>query len=164
MSTNEPLARLHALGLHLPKTVPPIANFLPWRRDGSTVYVSGQIPLENGVPQFVGRVGSDLTREEGYEAARLAALNAVAQLAASVDGDLGRVRRILKLSGFVCATDDFTEHPFVVNGASDLMVAVFGDPGRHARFAVGVTSLPRGVAVEVDLVAAIDPAAREPGI
>ena len=155
MPQGTPAERLAAMGIELPEPVTPVANFLPWRRHGDLVYVSGQVPLEDGEPRFVGRVGADISREEGYAAARLAALNAVAHLAASVDGDLGRVCGILRLSGFVQAVADFADHPFVVNGASDFLIDVFGEVGKHARFAVGVASLPRGVAVEVDLIAAI---------
>lgn len=152
-SGDTPLHRLRRLGLELPRLAAPTGNFAPWRRSGNVVYVSGQVPLDNGEPRFLGRLGYDLDVAEGYKAAQLAALNAVAQLAAAADGDLCRVKGVLKLSGFVCATDAFVDHPKVLNGASDLLLALFGEEGRHARFAVGVNSLPRGVSVEVDLVA-----------
>lgn len=148
-----PLHRLDRLGLELPKLAAPTGNFAPWRVSGNVVYVSGQVPLDNGEPRFLGRLGYDLDVEEGYKAAQLAALTAVAQLASAANGDLSRVKGVLHLSGFVCATEAFFDHPKVLNGASDLLLALFGEAGRHARFAVGVSSLPRGVSVEVALVA-----------
>ncbi len=114
------------------------------------VHISGQVPLRDGEFQYVGKVGRDLDVGQAAAAARLCAVNVLVQLKTACDGDLERVVRCVKLGGFVNATPDFQDHPTVVNGASDLMVEVFGDKGRHARFAVGAGSLPRGVAVEVD--------------
>jgi enamine deaminase RidA (YjgF/YER057c/UK114 family) len=148
-------ARLAALGIELPEAPAPVANYVGWVRTGNLVFVAGQGPIVNGVLKYVGRVGSDLTIEEGRAAARLCALNILAQLEAACDGDLDRVVRCVKLGGFVNSAPDFFEQPKVVNGASDLMVEVFGEAGRHARFAVGTSVLPFSVlpfniAVEVD--------------
>ncbi len=143
-------ARLRELGVALPKAAAPAANYVPWTRAGDLVFVAGQIPILDGAVAFTGRVGEGLTVEDGYQAARLCALNLIAHLRTACDGDLDRVRQVVRLGGFVSCVPDFTEHPKVVNGASDLMVDVFGDIGRHARAAVGAPSLPLGAAVEVD--------------
>ncbi|MEE8274871.1 MAG: RidA family protein, partial [Alphaproteobacteria bacterium] len=119
---------------------------------GNLLFVSGQVTVWNGEFKFVGRLGADYDAEAGYQAARLCGLNIIAQVKAACGGDLDRVVRCVKLGGFVNSTADFTDQPKVVNGTSDLMVEVFGDKGRHARFAVGVPTLPLGVAVEVDAV------------
>jgi len=142
--------RLAELGLKLPEAAAPAANYVPYVRTGNLVVVSGQITMENGELKYVGRVGDDLTTEEAYEAAKLCGLNLIAQLKAACNGDLDRVKRVVRLGGFVNCTADFTDQPKVINGASDLMAEVFGDAGKHARAAVGVNTLPLGVAVEVD--------------
>ncbi len=121
---------------------------------GNLVFVAGQIPLRDG-NMIIGKLGADADIDAGREAARLCALNILAQVRAACGGDLDRVRRIVKLGGFVNATPDFTDAPQVINGASDLIVEICGDAGRHARFAVVVASLPRGVAVEIDAVVEI---------
>jgi enamine deaminase RidA (YjgF/YER057c/UK114 family) len=143
---------LTALGLTIPSAAAPVANYVPWVRTGALVYVSGQLPLDNGAVAQTGRLGEDVSVDQGYAAARLCALNLIAQLKAACGGDLDRVRRVVKLTGFVACAAGFTEHPQVINGASDLMVKVFGDMGRHARAAVGAPSLPRGASVEVEAV------------
>ncbi len=143
-------AKLKELGIELPAATAPIANYVPFTRSGSLVVVSGQVSMRNGKAEFVGKLGAAISVAEGQQAARLCALNILAHLRAACDGDLDRVKRVLRLGGFVNCTPEFTEMPQVVNGASDLMVAVFGDAGKHARAAVGVSSLPLGVAVEVD--------------
>jgi enamine deaminase RidA (YjgF/YER057c/UK114 family) len=143
-------ARLAELGIELPKAAAPVAAYVPAVLTGNTLVVSGQITVWNGERRFVGKVGSDLTVEEGKQAARLCALNLLAQAKAALGGDLDRVARVVRLGGFVNAVADFTEQPAVVNGASELMLEVFGDAGRHARSAVGVASLPFNVAVEVE--------------
>lgn len=148
MSTIE--ARLSALGLTLPEAAAPAANYVPYVQTGNLVVVSGQITMENGELKYVGRVGQDFTTEEAYAAAKLCGLNLIAQVKAACGGDLDRVKRVVRLGGFVNCTDDFTEQPQVINGASDLMAEVFGDAGKHARAAVGVNTLPLGVAVEVE--------------
>ncbi|OEJ68094.1 RidA family protein [Magnetovibrio blakemorei] len=143
-------ARLTELGLTLPQAAAPAANYVPFVRTGNLVVISGQITLENGVLKYVGRVGEDFTTEQAYEAAKLCGLNLIAQLKAACDGDLDRVTRVVRLGGFVNCTADFTEQPKVINGASDLMAEVFGEKGKHARAAVGVNTLPLGVAVEIE--------------
>ena len=148
--------RLKALGLILPAPAAPAANYVPWVRAGSLVFVSGQVPVKDGRLAYRGKVGVDYTLEEAREAARLVGLNIVAVVAAACDGDLERVVRCVKLGGFVNCADDFENHPAVINGASDLMVDVFGEKGRHARFAVGTNKLPFDVPVEVDAVFEVD--------
>lgn len=143
-------ARLSELGLTLPQAAAPAANYVPYVQSGNLVFVSGQITLENGDLKFVGRVGEDFTTEQAYEAAKLCGLNLIAQVKAACGGDLDRVTRVVRLGGFVNCTQDFTDQPKVINGASDLMAEVFGEAGKHARAAVGVNTLPLGVAVEVD--------------
>lgn len=142
--------RLKELDIVIPDAAPPVGNYLGWTRSGGIVYVSGQLPLEGGGIAVKGRLGEDLGVEDGYRAARLCGLNLLAQLRAACEGDLGRLRRVLRLGGFVCVSPGFVDAPKCINGASDLMVEVFGDAGRHARFAVGVATLPGGAAVEVD--------------
>lgn len=146
--------RLNALGLVLPVPVSPVANYVPFVRAGELVHVSGQVSVDasGGVK---GTVGSDLSLEDGVRAAQLCGLNLIAQFKAAADGDLGRVVRIVKLTGFVQCAGDFLEIPKVVNGCSDLMVAAFGENGRHARSAVGVYRLPMNFAVEVEAVAVV---------
>lgn len=143
-------ARLKSLGLTLPTAAAPVANYVPAVRTGSLVVLSGQVPLRDGTPAWTGLMGRDLTLEDGQAAARLCGLNLIAQMKAVCDGDLDAVRRIVRLGVFVAATPDYTDHPKVANGVSDLMVEVFGEAGRHARAAVGCASLPLGVPVEVD--------------
>jgi enamine deaminase RidA (YjgF/YER057c/UK114 family) len=144
--------RLKELGIEIPTPAAPAANYIPFVRSGDLVFVSGQIPIVAGKIEGVGKVGKDLTTEQAKAIARICAINLIAQAKAACDGDLDRVARVVKLGGFVNCVDGYAEQPEVINGASDLMVAVFGDQGRHARFAVGTNSLPRGVAVEVEAV------------
>jgi len=144
-------ARLADLGITLPEPVAPVANYVPFVRSGNLVHISGQISI--GADGLVaGRVGTDMDLDAAQAAARLCGVNLIAQFKAACDGDLSRVRRIVKLGGFVNADPAFTDIPKVINGTSDLMVEVFGDLGRHARSAVGVAVLPLGAAVEVDAV------------
>ena len=142
--------RLSELGLTLPQAAAPAANYVPYVQTGNLVTVSGQITMIDGELMYLGRVGEDFTTDEGYEAAKVCGLNLIAQVKEACGGDLDRVKRVVRLGGFVNCTPTFTDHPKVINGASDLMAEVFGDKGRHARAAVGVLSLPLGVAVEVD--------------
>lgn len=144
--------KLKSLNLSLPKAAAPAANYVPFTISGKTLYVAGQIPFLNGEKMHVGCVGRDLTPEQATEAARACALNILGQVDAAVSGDWSKVKRCLKLGAFVNCVPEFTDQPAVVNGASDLMVAVLGDAGKHARFAVGAPSLPRGVAVEIDAI------------
>jgi enamine deaminase RidA (YjgF/YER057c/UK114 family) len=143
-------ARLKELGIDLPQASAPVANYVPFTVSGKLVVVSGQVSVRDGKPEFVGKLGREISIADGRQAARLCALNILAHLQIACGGDLDRVKRVLRLGGFVNCTADFTDMPQVVNGASDLMVEVFGDAGRHARAAVGVNSLPLGVAVEVE--------------
>lgn len=148
-------ARLAELGISLPTPAAPVASYVPFVRTGPLVMISGQVTMDNGELRFVGKLGDGMSVEEGYQAARLCGVNLVAQMRVACDGDLDRVKRIVRLGGFVNATPDFTDHPKVINGASDLMQEVFGDAGQHARAAVGSSSLPLGVAVEVDAIVEI---------
>ncbi|MBA9001905.1 RidA family protein [Thermomonospora cellulosilytica] len=147
-----PEERIAELGLELPEVVAPLASYVPAVRTGSLVYTSGQVPFVKGEPIVTGKVGAEVTLEQAQEAARVCALNAIAALRAEV-GELSRVTRIVKVVGFVASAPGFFGQPQVVNGASDLLGEVFGEAGRHARSAVGVTVLPRDVPVEVELIA-----------
>ena len=144
-------ARLSDLGLTLPEAAAPVASYVPVVEAGRMLHVSGQLPFRDG-RVVTGRLGVDVSLEEGQEAAKLCGLMLVAQVKAALGGDLSRVRRIVKLGVFVNSTPDFTDQPKVANGASDLMVSLFGDAGKHARAAVGVAALPLGAAVEVDAI------------
>jgi enamine deaminase RidA (YjgF/YER057c/UK114 family) len=143
-------ARLAELGITLPTPAAAVANYVPFVVTGNLVFVSGQLPMENGKPVVLGRLGAEVTIDEGYRAARLCAVNLLAQLRAACGGDLGRLRRVVRLTAFVACTGDFTDQPKVVNGASDFMVDVLGDVGRHARVAIGSPALPLNVAVEIE--------------
>lgn len=141
--------KLVELGIVLPDPVAPVANYVPYVVSGNHVFISGQVSIgPDGL--IAGKLGRDASFEKGVEAAHACGVNLIAQLKAACGGDLDRVRRVVKLGAFVNCTDDFFDQPKVVNGASDLMVAVFGDAGRHARAAVGVPSLPMNAAVEID--------------
>ena len=140
---------LRAKGIELPNASTPAANYVPFTRAGNLVYVSGQVSQWNGERKFIGKLGAEFGVAEGQQAARLCALNLVAHARVAAGGDLGRLR-VLRLTGYVNCTPDFTQQPQVVNGASDAMVEIFGDAGKHARSAVGVATLPGGVAVEIE--------------
>ncbi|MGC8536797.1 MAG: RidA family protein [Rhizomicrobium sp.] len=144
--------RLSELGIVLPQPPAPVASYIPYVTTGHLVFISGQIPLENGQIRYAGTLGKDMSLDEGKAAARMCGINLIAQLKAACGGDLDRVRRCIRLGVFVNAIAGFGQHPEVANGASDLMLEVFGDHGRHARAAVGAGSLPRNVAVEVEAV------------
>lgn len=143
-------AKLAEEGITLPEVSLPAANYVPCMISGNTLYVSGQLPMKDGKPQFIGKVGRDFSIEEGQDCARLCAINILAHVRNALGGDLSRIKKLIRMGIFVNAPDDFTDHPKVANGASDLMVKLFGENGKHARFAVGVSGLPFGVAVEVD--------------
>jgi enamine deaminase RidA (YjgF/YER057c/UK114 family) len=149
-------AKLAEMGLVLPEPAAPVAAYVPVVVAGGLAHVSGQLPFIDGV-LVQGRLGDDVNTGEGYEAAQACGLMILAQLRAAL-GSLGRVERVVKLGAFVCSTAEFTDQPKVANGASELMAAVFGDNGRHARSAVGVPALPLGAAVEVDAIVAVRPA------
>ena len=142
--------RLAELGHTMPEAAAPAGNYVGWVRSGNHVFVSGQLPMRDGKPAFTGSLGGDVSLETGQEAAQLCMLNVFAQLSAAVNDDLSKVVRCVRLGGFVNAAPSFTQHPQVVNGASDFVVQVLGDKGMHARAAVGVSSLPANVAVEVE--------------
>ena len=143
-------ARMKDLGITLPAPGEPAGNYVGFVVTGNLAFLAGQVPQENGVKKFIGKLGREFSVEEGQKAAELAGLNMLARLKAACNGDLDRVVRCVKVVGFVNATPDFGDHPKVVNGVSDLVVKVFGEAGRHARSAVGMGSLPFGVAVEVE--------------
>ena len=149
-------ARLAELSITLPTPAAPVANYVPFVKIGNLVFLSGQLPIKDGKPSHLGKAGGERTAEEAQEAARNCAINIIAQLKAACDGDLDRVKRIVRLGGFVASTPDFTDQPKVINGASDLMVEVFGDAGRHCRTAVAAPSLPLDVTVEIDGIAEIE--------
>ena len=148
--------RLAALGIELPAPPKPVAAYVPAVTAGGMVYVSGQLPSAAGQVKYAGKVGADVTPEDGYQAARLCAINALSVLQGEV-GDLERVARIVRVGGFVNSAPGFTAQPQVINGASELLGEVFGDAGRHARAAVGVSELPLNAAVEVELLVALKP-------
>jgi len=148
--------RLEQLGLELPEPAAPAANYVPYVRTGSLVFISGQVPVRDGHLPYRGKVGAELDLKRAQEAARLAGINVLAVAREACDGNLNRIVRCVKLSGFVNCTADFDQQPAVLNGASDLMVEVLGEKGRHARFAVGSNSLPFDVSVEIDAVFEIE--------
>lgn len=148
-------ARIAELGIDVPEAAAPVANYVAHVQAGNLVFISGQVPIKDGQFQYQGKLGESMSVEDGQAAARLCAINIVAQAKAACGGDLDRVKRVVKLTGFVNSTGDFTDQPKVINGASDLMVEVFGDKGRHSRAAVSTASLPAGVAVEVEAVVEI---------
>lgn len=148
--TVSPEENLKKLGITLPTPVAPVANYVPYTQAGNIYSISGQIPLKDGKLPYLGKVGVDITDEEGYKAAQLCAINIIAQINNICGGDLSKVRRIIKLGAFVNCKDGYDNQPEVVNGASDLMVEVFGEKGKHSRSAVGTNALPRNVSVEID--------------
>ena len=145
-------ARLAELNITLPEPPAPVASYVPYVLSGKQVFISGQVTLADGGLKYVGIVGKDLSLEDGQAAARICAINLLAQLKRAAGGELDNVKRCVRLGVFVNAVPGYAQHPEVANGASDLMLEVFGDAGRHARAAVGAGSLPRNVAVEVDAV------------
>ncbi len=143
--------RLAELGIVLPQAVAPVANYVPYVVSGSMLYISGQLPMENGKVAVTGHVGKDVDIAGAQRAAELCAINILAQ-AKSALGDLGRIRRLVKINGFVASTPDFVEQHLVINGASNLLANALGEAGKHARAAVGMASLPFNAAVEIDAV------------
>jgi enamine deaminase RidA (YjgF/YER057c/UK114 family) len=148
-------AKLAELKVDLPAPPAPIANYVRTVRAGNLLFVSGHGPFRNGKPEFVGKVGKELTLEEGYKSARLVCLNCLASVKEAL-GDLDRVKRVVKLLGMVNCTPDFAQQPQVINGASDLLVQLYGDAGRHARSAVGMGALPMGISVEIEMVLEVE--------
>lgn len=148
--------KLSSKGLNLPPATLPAANYVPYTKTGNLVFISGQLPMKDGKPMNIGKVGSDFTVEQGQETAKQCGLNILAHLQAACDGNLDRVKKCVRLGVFVNSAAGFTDQPKVANGVSDLMVELFGEAGKHSRFAVGVSELPFGVAVEVDATFEID--------
>lgn len=148
-------ARLKALDLVLPEAVAPVATYVPFVHLNGQLVISGQLPFKDGGIAVAGKLGDSVGVPEGQEAARLCALNILAQAKAAL-GDLDRIVQLVRLNGFINAAPDFADHPKVINGASDLMVEILGDKGRHTRIAVGCTSLPLNAAVEIDAIFAVD--------
>jgi Putative translation initiation inhibitor, yjgF family len=145
---------LREMGIELPSLSPPIANYVRAVRSGNLVFLAGAGPLKDG-KYWAGKVGTDLSVEEGYQAARLTGINQLAALKAEI-GDLSRVKRIVKVLGMVNCGPDFADQPEVINGFSDLMVEVFGEKGKHARSAVGMIALPRNMAVEIEMIVEVE--------
>jgi len=143
-------AKLAELGISLPSAMPPMANYVPYVLTGNLVVVSGQVPAVDGKIAVIGKVGIELSVEKGQEAARLCFTNVLTHLRAACGGDLDRVKRVVRLGGFIASPPGFTQQALVMNGASDLAVAVFGEAGRHARTTIGVPALPGDAAVEVE--------------
>ena len=148
--------KLAELGITLPRPMAPIANYVPYAVTGKLVVVSGQVPAVDGRIAVTGKVGAGLSLDQGREAARLCFINVLVHLKGACGGDLDRVRRVVRLGGFVASPPEFTSHAQVMNGASDLAVAVFGEAGRHARTTIGVPALPADAAVEVEGMFEID--------
>ena len=140
------------LGLNIPELPKALANYVPYKIVGKTMYISGQAPVQNGELIYKGKVGSDVTVEDGIKAARLCVTNIIAAVKTGLEGDWGKLDSFVKLTGFVNCQDDFTDQPKIINGASDMLVEIFGDKGRHARVAVGSNALPLGISVEIDAI------------
>ena len=143
-------SKLASLNITLPPSVMPAANYVPYTVSGNQVFVSGTLPIKDGKPQDIGKLGKEFTVEQGQQTARLCAINILSHVKAACGGDLDRVKKVIRMGIFVASAEGFTDQPKVANGASDLMVEIFGDAGKHARFAIGIAELPFGVAVEVD--------------
>lgn len=150
-------ARMKELGISLPDAPKAVATYASFRRVGNLVFISGQGPARSDAVKTTGIVGDDMTTQEGYQTARLVGLNVLAQAKAACDGDLDRIVQFVQLTGFVQAVEGYTDHPSVINGASDLLVEILGDKGRHARAAIGVKTLPFNIAVEIQAVFEIAP-------
>ena len=140
------------LGLNIPDLPKALANYVPFKIIGKTIYISGQAPVHNGELIYKGKVGSDISIEDGIKAAKLCVINIIAALKTGLEGDWDKLDSFVKLTGFVNCQDNFTDQPKIINGASDMLVEIFGDQGRHARVAVGSNALPLGIAVEIDAI------------
>ena len=156
MAQGDPEQRLKELKIDLPTPSKPIANYVKWVRTGNLVYLSGHGPTRADGTSVTGKLGRDVTIEQGQDAARLTGIGLIATLKDATGGDLRKVKRVVKVLGLVNSTDDFKDQPKVMNGFSDLMVAVFGDAGRHARSAVGTNALPGGIAVEIEMIVELE--------
>lgn len=144
--------KLKSLGVELPQPVKPVANYVPWVKSGNLVFISGQLPLVHGKIGCTGHLGSNASIEQGAAEARQCAINLIAQMRDACDGDLNKVKRIVKITGFVASTTSFADHASVMNGASNFFVDVFGEIGRHARSSVGMASLPLNTLVEIEAI------------
>ena len=140
------------LGLNIPELPKALANYVPYKIVGKTMYISGQAPVKNGELIYKGKVGSDISVEDGIEAARLCVINIIAAVKTGLEGDWSKLDSFVKLTGYVNCQDTFTDQPQIINGASDMLVEIFGDQGRHSRVAVGSNALPLGIAVEIDAI------------
>jgi len=140
------------LGLNIPELPKALANYVPYKIVGKTMYISGQAPVHNGELIYKGKVGSDITVEDGIKAARLCVTNIIAAVKTGLEGDWSKLDSFVKLTGYVNCQDTFTDQPKIINGASDMLVEIFGDQGRHSRVAVGSNALPLGIAVEIDAI------------
>ena len=154
MKTEE---KLKSMGLRLPEPMEPLANYVTAVVDGEILYTSGAGCFEKGKPKYQGKVGAEVSLEEGYDAARITALNLLSTIKAKI-GDLDRVQKVIKLLGFVNSAPDFHRQPEVINGASDLLVELFGETGKHARSALGTSNLPMNIPVEIEMIVRIKPA------
>lgn len=148
--------KMKELGLQLPPASKPIANYVKYVRTGNLLFLAGHGPTKADGTNITGKVGKDLTIEQGYEAAKITALSLIATLKDALGGDLSKVKRIVKVNGYVNCLPDFTDQPKVINGCSDLLVAVFGEKGKHARAAMGMVALPNNIAVEIELVVEVE--------
>lgn len=146
--------RIKSLGLNLPEVPKPVASYVPAVQSGNYVFTSGQIPFVKGELKYRGKIGDNLTQEEGYECARVTVLNCLAAVK-SVIGDLDRIKQIVRVTGFINSAPGFQDQPKVLNGASDLLVEIFGERGKHSRLALGTSELPLGAAIEIDLIVEI---------
>lgn len=153
--TNTPEQKLEQLGIRLPHASAPVANYVNYVQAGNLLFLSGKGPQQSDETYITGKLGKELSIQQGYEAAKLAAISHIAVLKTAL-GDLSRVKKIVKVLGMVNCTDEFTEQPKVINGYSDLMLGVFGDKGKHARSAVGINALPMNIAVEVEVIVEIE--------
>ncbi|PDT07534.1 MULTISPECIES: RidA family protein [unclassified Rhizobium] len=150
--SDEIAARLTEMGITLPEAAAPAANYVPYVISGNLLYISGQLPLEGGKIAVAGHLGKTVDVARGQRGAELCAINILAQAKAALGGDLGRIRRVIKLNGFVASAPDFVEQHLVINGASNLIAGVLGEAGKHARAAVGMAALPLNAAVEIDAI------------
>jgi enamine deaminase RidA (YjgF/YER057c/UK114 family) len=148
--------KIKELGLQLPQASKPIANYVKYVRTGNLIFLAGHGPTKADGTNIIGKVGKDLTIEQGYEAAKVTALSLIATLKDALGGDLRKVKRIVKVNGYVNCLPDFTEQPKVINGCSDLLVQIFGDKGKHARAAMGMVALPMNIAVEIEMVVEVE--------
>ena len=144
--------KIEELGIVLPEAKPPVGSYLATKKSGNFLFISGQISIDETGTLIKGKIGKELTTEQGYEAARRCGLSIISQAKVACNGDLSKIKSCIKLTGFVNSTDTFTEQPKVINGASDLIASIFGDAGMHTRAAVSTNSLPLGVSVEVDAI------------